>query len=172
MHPTTRRSERIYVCMAITLRLQPGTAQVTQGASTVDLSGLGARFEPTPGSCRAKRSKWSPSERRAPSFRAVWSGWVQPEALTPDKLGLSSCSPSRRQFETFPLAQPLEPRPTPCRRCHGRNGSKPRARLDAEVPTSPDKCDKRDGIEPETSPERAGYPRGQAYGNREHRATD
>src|SRR5713226_151527 len=41
--PTTRRSERIFVSMLITLRLEPETAQVTHSASTVDLSEMGAR---------------------------------------------------------------------------------------------------------------------------------
>lgn len=54
---TQRRSERIYVCMPVTLKLQPETVQVIQSASTVDLTELGARVRTNAQLYQARRSK-------------------------------------------------------------------------------------------------------------------
>ena len=73
--PTTRRSERIFVSMPITLRLEPETAQVTHSASTVDLSEMGARVRTDAPLAPGQALEVIPSEAgSAVPSRVVWVG--------------------------------------------------------------------------------------------------
>ncbi len=76
--PTTRRSERIFVSMSVTLRLEPETAQVTHRASTVDLSEMGARVRTDAPLAPGQALEVIPSgaEGSAVPSRVVWVGPV------------------------------------------------------------------------------------------------